>query len=175
MLTPSLPEDKPAIRWNKAGLIGIAAILVYFYFFPQHQLLDWQSFLTWTGMVALPLLPAVWVLVEMWVPGQGMLQQISSVLIYALAGAAGLLYAVNLIFDASPVVAHSVAVTGQRSSIGRHSSVHYYLMVQDWRGGSAPLRLSVDSAFYSRHHYGQRIEVRTRHGALGFDYVESYQ
>lgn len=154
----------------------IAAFLIYFQLFPQHQLLDWLEFIIWIGIVALPLIISALMvrpkaLTERW----GKAGFIMTVLTYIPVITAALIYAINVSADHSPSVSHKQLVVSKHESRSSKST-HYYISVRDWRGeGKRTVDISVDSNTYRDTQPGIFMDIRTRHGALGFDYIERYQ
>lgn len=105
----------------------------------------------------------------------------------ALVGSAGFVLSTfglareaNVDFDQRPAQVHVMndIHTEQRTTIGRNGRQRHYFYVYtaDWRPGrSDPLRLEIDRSSFERLGETRMVTIRTRPGALGFEWVESIE
>jgi hypothetical protein len=98
------------------------------------------------------------------------------VLLFALSPlilANGLAF-LNGALDESPAVAHETAVLEKTSSGGGKAPVRYALIVQGWRPGSASEKIGVSKEAFAAARIDGPVQVRTRAGRLGREWVASY-
>lgn len=165
-------EPKETMQWQISILI-VLGFLVYFALFPSHQLLDWYSFFTWSAIVAVPLIIAIHLARFKFMEAWGSFNRIFAIMLYTLGFSAAVLHAINITLDTSMPVSHYASI--QEKHYSRGKSAHYYVSVNDWRDTAKSFKVSVNSDFYNKARAGSRMNVKTRHGALGFEYVDSYQ
>lgn len=80
----------------------------------------------------------------------------------------------NGALDESPAVAHETVVLEKAASGGGRAAVSYTLVVQGWRPGSAREPLGVSKEAFAAAGLGGPVQVKTRAGRLGREWVASY-
>jgi len=167
--------------WCMGGVIAALAIIVFIFCRSSYPVFSaWNLFLT-SCVLSVPLFAICSVLLVLLVWGQSYAHRrlavlVPVMLISCLFLGYDLAKYTNGSWDKSSPHVYLTKINDKRKSTGgRKSRTHYYLKLESWHVNGEPERIVVPSSIYNRASVGQRIEITTRDGYWGFEWMQEYK